>query len=137
MSTLNTTRNRLPVLVALLATFAASAHAAESAGPVVDTQTKVAAVLAGTPPSVGARAEVNIREVNGADAASHAADVQEITQRLLLGVNGSNGNRSSHVNNQPSVGSNGHSGEDAQKLAQAVVAGQIARANAPTTLALR
>jgi hypothetical protein len=120
MSTFNTTRNRLTVLAALLATFAASAQAAEAASPVVDTQARVSAVLAGT------RAELNFREVIAADAASHATDVQQATQRILLGTNGSNGNQSTHTSTQPSVGSNGHSGDDAQKLAQAVVLGRSA-----------
>ncbi len=120
MSTLNTHRNRLTVLAALLATFAASAQAAETASSVVDTQARVSAVLAGT------RAELNFRDVGASDADLHATDVQQATQRTLLGVNGSNGNQSTSTSPRLSLGSNGHSGDDAQKLAQAVVLGRSA-----------
>jgi hypothetical protein len=121
MNTLNTTRNRKLLVLALLAGFAAHAQTSLAAAPVADTQSSVSAVLAGTHTDRGFR---------DAGTPGHARDFYESTRRVLLGTNSSHDNSvttsSTASNEDPSNGSNGQSSVDAQKLTQQVVLGRTA-----------
>jgi len=122
MSLLNTTRTRKFVLIAVLAAFATQAGATGTSPPPVDTQTKVGAVLS------GARADLTVAGPTGSDLSTRVADVQESTQQVLLGINSSVAD-SYHANTadpsaRPSIGRNGNSNGDAQKLTQAIILGR-------------
>lgn len=122
MSTLTSIRAHKRALLSLLGVLAVAAQAA-GASTLADTQTKVAAIVAGV------RANLNVSEPVGSGVSSRAFDGQEAAQRLLLGIDHSTveiGQHSATAINGPSIGSNGQSSGNSQKLTQAVVLGRSA-----------
>jgi hypothetical protein len=114
MNTFSSTQTRRLFFVAVLAAFAAQAEASGTTSKSVDTQTKVGAVLA------GARADVNVTVPSTSGVHSQVADVHNSTQQILLGIN------SSKAGVRYSIGNNGQSTTEVQKLTQAVVLGRAA-----------
>src|SRR5262249_143877 len=108
-------------LIAVFAAFAAQAEAAGTATTLVDTQTKVGAVLS------GARTELTVTQ---ATSTSNAVDAQESTRKVLAGINSSGtdvrGTEASVASIRPSIGTNGRSSGEVQKLTQAIVLGRAA-----------
>src|SRR5690348_13275233 len=124
MSTFNLTQIRKFALIAAVAAFAAQAEAAGTSA-LVDTQTKVGASVS------GARTELNAVDVRGADVSSRATDGQVSTQQILLGINSSTtdsnrGTDTAASSTRSSIGSNGQSNGESQKLTQALVLGRAA-----------
>jgi hypothetical protein len=127
MSTFNIkqTRKFVPgklALIAVLAAFGAQVEAAVPSAELVDTQTKVGAVVS------GARADLTVTQATGTDVRLGVVDAQESTRQVLAGIHGSSakGHETAASSNQPSIGSNGRSSGEVQKLTQALVLGRAA-----------
>jgi hypothetical protein len=128
MSTFNIkqTRKFVPgklALIAVLAAFGAQVEAGVPSAQFVDTQTKVGAVVS------GARADQTVTQATGTDVRLAAVDTQESTRQVLAGTHGSSSEGSHEAaasSHQPSIGSNGRSSGEVQKLTQALVLGRAA-----------
>jgi hypothetical protein len=116
MSTFNTTRRLL--VVPVFAALAVCAQASQAADRTADTQARVAAVVAGVHQS-------NSTPAQSVGTVSHRIDSQDSARRLLAGERNLSSN-AGEGSTQASIGTNGQSSNEAQKLTQGVVLGRVA-----------